>query len=271
VSQATRKENGGANTARTMKTIRVLLLMALAWLVWPTSASAFYNPSTGRWLNRDPIGVEREGSNVYGFVGDAPTSPRFDYLGLQAFPLPPSRPRPPTGAPSSPPGKPKPCCDRPCDKEGAREVTGYGVVLVYGDTEIGDPDIVKDMKKNIDKLLLVCLLDPAEWPTAPSMHYAVDKAAEVADKIREQRFGVKLYTKLGYYVCFKRRCKIFGKCSPLHWTPLVTDPRLCKPKSSEIHPNDDSAFIDHETAEGAKSRCEDEHREEFKKEHEEVL
>jgi RHS repeat-associated protein len=31
----------------------------------------YYNPSTGRWLNRDPIG-EEGGSNLYGFVGNQP-------------------------------------------------------------------------------------------------------------------------------------------------------------------------------------------------------
>ncbi|MFM1945070.1 MAG: hypothetical protein RI897_4052 [Verrucomicrobiota bacterium] len=31
----------------------------------------FYNPSTGRWINRDPIG-ERGGINLYGFVGNEP-------------------------------------------------------------------------------------------------------------------------------------------------------------------------------------------------------
>ncbi len=38
-----------------MKTTRVLLLLALGWLVMPASVWAFYNPSTGRWLNRDPL------------------------------------------------------------------------------------------------------------------------------------------------------------------------------------------------------------------------
>jgi hypothetical protein len=38
-----------------MKMIRVVMLIVLGWLTLPTSVSAFYNPSTGRWLNRDPI------------------------------------------------------------------------------------------------------------------------------------------------------------------------------------------------------------------------
>jgi hypothetical protein len=39
-----------------MKTPLFLLkLAALVWLLVPASASAFYNPQAGRWLNRDPI------------------------------------------------------------------------------------------------------------------------------------------------------------------------------------------------------------------------
>jgi RHS repeat-associated protein len=40
----------------------------------------FYNPSTGRWVNRDPMG-ERGGKNLCGFVGNRPTY-RYDRLGL---------------------------------------------------------------------------------------------------------------------------------------------------------------------------------------------
>ena len=42
----------------------------------------YYNPSTGRWLNRDPIG-EAVGINLYGFVYNNPVN-RFDRLGLDA-------------------------------------------------------------------------------------------------------------------------------------------------------------------------------------------
>jgi RHS repeat-associated protein len=40
----------------------------------------YYNPSTGRWPSRDPIG-ERGGVNLYGFVGSHPTT-AVDPLGL---------------------------------------------------------------------------------------------------------------------------------------------------------------------------------------------
>ena len=42
----------------------------------------YYNPSSGTWLSRDPIG-EEGGPNLYGLVGNLPTS-RFDCLGLTA-------------------------------------------------------------------------------------------------------------------------------------------------------------------------------------------
>jgi RHS repeat-associated protein len=40
----------------------------------------YYNPSTGRWPSRDPIG-EKGGRNLYGFVANDPMG-RFDKLGL---------------------------------------------------------------------------------------------------------------------------------------------------------------------------------------------
>jgi len=40
----------------------------------------YYDPKTGRWPSRDPIG-EKGGLNLYGFVGNRPTS-RLDILGL---------------------------------------------------------------------------------------------------------------------------------------------------------------------------------------------
>jgi RHS repeat-associated protein len=42
----------------------------------------YYNPCTGRWLSRDPIG-ERGGKNLYGFVGNQPIG-YIDDLGKEA-------------------------------------------------------------------------------------------------------------------------------------------------------------------------------------------
>ncbi len=44
-------------------------------------AKAFYNPSTGRWLSRDPID-EFGGRNLYGFLDNFSTG-QFDFLGLR--------------------------------------------------------------------------------------------------------------------------------------------------------------------------------------------
>ena len=48
-------------------------------------ARAFYNPSTGRWLSRDPIG-ERGGANTLQFVKNAPIG-RIDPKGLKCCAL----------------------------------------------------------------------------------------------------------------------------------------------------------------------------------------
>jgi RHS repeat-associated protein len=40
----------------------------------------YYNPSTGRWPSRDPIG-EEGGENVYGMIGNQPSN-KIDFLGL---------------------------------------------------------------------------------------------------------------------------------------------------------------------------------------------
>jgi RHS repeat-associated protein len=43
----------------------------------------YYNPITGRWVNRDPIG-EKGGSNLYGFVGNSSVN-RIDLLGAYEY------------------------------------------------------------------------------------------------------------------------------------------------------------------------------------------
>lgn len=50
----------------------------------------YYNPETGRWVNRDPI-EEEGGTNLYGMVGNDPAG-RLDFLGLNMVMLPPSHP-----------------------------------------------------------------------------------------------------------------------------------------------------------------------------------
>jgi hypothetical protein len=64
--------------------IRNQTLLPLAWLsLTVLPASAFYNPSTGKWPNRDPI-EEKGGLNHYAFVKNEPTA-RIDRLGLDYY------------------------------------------------------------------------------------------------------------------------------------------------------------------------------------------
>jgi len=64
-----------------MKTKQMLMLtLLLLGVSLGREAQAFYNPSTGRWLSRDPIG-ERGGLNLYGMVQNNPID-RVDALGL---------------------------------------------------------------------------------------------------------------------------------------------------------------------------------------------
>jgi hypothetical protein len=58
-------------------------LSLIAWLMLPQTAHCLYNPSTGRWLSRDPIG-EKGGLNIYVFVGNRSVL-RTDFLGLLVF------------------------------------------------------------------------------------------------------------------------------------------------------------------------------------------
>lgn len=83
---------------------------------WETGFSyygyRYYDPSTGRWPNRDPI-AERGGENLYGFVGNNPIS-RVDVLGLiPPMDVPWWPPQPPQPAPPRPPGPPAPPAYKP--------------------------------------------------------------------------------------------------------------------------------------------------------------
>ncbi|MEQ1935470.1 MAG: RHS repeat-associated core domain-containing protein, partial [Fimbriimonadaceae bacterium] len=65
-----------------MKIQRSFEIALVACVMWFTSheAYAFYNPSTGRWLSRDPI-EEKGGMNPYCFNCNDGVR-RWDYLGL---------------------------------------------------------------------------------------------------------------------------------------------------------------------------------------------
>jgi len=56
------------------------MMFACVVLFATHSAQAFYNPSTGRWLSRDPI-EEEGGINQYHFVANNPAN-AYDFFGL---------------------------------------------------------------------------------------------------------------------------------------------------------------------------------------------
>ena len=127
-----------------MKTNRVILLMlALLGVTLVQNAQAFYNPTTGRWLSRDPI-WEKGGVNLYVSMGNEPAN-SIDAFGLECVghtckppgndddglhfcgpPSPPPTPRPvdPRGfnpVPAyNPPDAGKPCCDKPAKLKTAK-------------------------------------------------------------------------------------------------------------------------------------------------------
>jgi hypothetical protein len=63
---------------------RMLLAVLVGLLLAQLPASAFYNPVTGRWLSRDPIG-ENGGCNQYGFVANAALA-AYDVFGQERAP-----------------------------------------------------------------------------------------------------------------------------------------------------------------------------------------
>lgn len=83
-----------------VKMNRTLMLMVFLGALFTREAQAFYNPSAGRWLSRDPLS-ESGDKNLYGFVGnDAASS--YDYLGQRMEP-PPRPPAPPREPPNTDP------------------------------------------------------------------------------------------------------------------------------------------------------------------------
>jgi hypothetical protein len=80
----------------------IALAACLAWLL-PSTTQAFYNPSTGRWLTRDPLDESSGERNLYVFVRNGPLD-NYDLLGLSiAIPTcaygcipPPNPPNPPS-------------------------------------------------------------------------------------------------------------------------------------------------------------------------------
>jgi hypothetical protein len=67
---------------RTMLNIKLITLVSAIFLAG--TAQAYYNPQTGQWLNRDPIGA-RGGLNLYGMVSNDAVN-HLDILGLKPPP-----------------------------------------------------------------------------------------------------------------------------------------------------------------------------------------
>jgi len=79
-----------------------LISALLLWLAFAPLAQAFYNPSTGRWLNRDPAGERTsDGPNVNAFARNNPID-RFDTDGKESWGPPFFPPKPPPPVPPSP-------------------------------------------------------------------------------------------------------------------------------------------------------------------------
>jgi hypothetical protein len=84
-----------------MNKLALNLLWAAALLLSVDNARAFYNPSTGRWMSRDPLG-ENGGINLYGFAANRPidwvdTDGRDIRRGNDGPPGPPPTPPDPNG------------------------------------------------------------------------------------------------------------------------------------------------------------------------------
>jgi len=68
-------------TMRTKHRLRCLAWVLVACFGAAPDASAFYNPNSGRWLNRDPL-QEEGGLNLYAYVDNEPVN-AFDSDGLR--------------------------------------------------------------------------------------------------------------------------------------------------------------------------------------------
>jgi len=118
-----------------MKTKLMLMLALLLNVLLGQQAQAFYNPSTGRWLSRDPIG-ENGGENLYA-VWKNDYINKFDLFGLCPCSLASA------AAAGNPAGNAKDLCQQTID----------GVKKDGGPRELPKSDECKPCQKLIDDLL----------------------------------------------------------------------------------------------------------------------
>ena len=124
---------------------RIFLALALLGVMLVQTAQAFYNPSTGRWLNRDPI-EELDGPNLYAFVHNNPAN-RVDKDGTTGWQF--------TGPWEHDHFDPH--CPGPTETDAEIALLLATLVTpVPGDEEIVAAAIVNRLGKNISKLLSKC-------------------------------------------------------------------------------------------------------------------
>jgi hypothetical protein len=79
---------GQSKEDKTMtKRSTIILTSCLLWLGTSPCGWTFYNPTTGRWLTRDPLEEKAGANNIMSFVENAPLS-RVERLGLDYIPYP---------------------------------------------------------------------------------------------------------------------------------------------------------------------------------------
>jgi len=241
----------------------VWMVGLLIWLAGLQSGWSFYNPSTGRWLNRDPI-EEKGDLNIYAFVRNEAIQ-QVDPWGRQIYPSP-SLPYPYPGSPLPPRPNPnpkpeEPCCDRPCTDKGASYATGESFAIMVPGHQQGDKDPIDEVAAAIKRTLKNCKYGRGQYVKQQAQ--TIDNVSDVLKKVGQIQNGVRLYTVIVYDICTQKRCKWIGKCSPLHWVTRTSQRRQCKPESAEQHPFATENFDSVQAAQGAVERCKEEHIKEF--------
>jgi RHS repeat-associated protein len=228
----------------------------------------YYNPSTGRWVNRDPIGesgfdllhAERgslvgDGPNLYEFSRNRPID-RYDRNGLTA---PPGYEVWGTKFPDGP------CCHDRCNNEGDIDHVETRSLVMPGNWDARTQMVVDGIKEAIKD----ACTSRARYAKDPT-HVVIDLVDKYGQQHLLDREGVRFYTILISRECRKGKCRkwglgsLLGKCAPLSWSKLeASEPRECKPTSRERHQYNTEAFATVQDANAALKRCAEEHANEI--------
>jgi len=126
----------------------------------------YYDPSTGRFLQRDPIGIAG-GLNVYAYVGNRPTV-RIDPLGLYDEPNDP--PVGPSGSDANPNNRPNnPLADSFLSATGGR------------DSWLDDPAKVRKARQWLRAPAIACAV--VFLPHGPAVKIIVGTGAAIANSL----------------------------------------------------------------------------------------